>query len=559
MRRKTFQVGILWRLIIALILALSLVPISSNPVVAQSVGDYFSYSYDVEFSKVEIEGSEVFNATIEAEATCTNDLPVPASEALITGRIVAEHQASGAKVTLNSSYTVTINPFPSRKGETTQVRQVVALQFPQGSQSGTYSVVGELIKAKVKVILWLPVTAFLPPSQTVGSVTYVSGSGGGGGVSAPPAAGLPPGTSDVSGFVSDDGAFTETVVAESFDGKVELTIDEGTIGLIEGEPLTEIAMTEMEEPPAPPAASSVIGLVYDFGPDGATFDPPITLTFTYDPALIPEGVAEENLVIAIWDEEAGEWVNLASTVDPEANTTTARVSHFTAFTVLAYTRPATFITSALTISPFEVDIGERVTISILVANTGDLAGSYQVTLKINNLVVAIKYITLTGGASQKVTFTTIKDVAGTYAVNVDGLSGIFTVKVPPAPPKPAAFTTSALAISPTEVNIGERVTISVLVANTGDLSGSYSVTLTIDNVVVATEDVTLAGGASQKVTFTTAKDVAASYQVEVDGQRGEFTVVKPVPPPPFPWWWIVVGAVVVGLLVYFLVVRRREA
>ncbi len=557
MRRKTFQVGILWRLIIALILALCLVPISSNPVVAQSVGDYFSYSYDVEFSKVEIEGSEVFNATIKAEATCTNDLPVPASEALITGRIIAEHQASGAKVTLNSSYTVTINPFPSRKGETTQVRQVVALQFPQGSESGTYSVVGELIEAKVKVILWLPVTAFLPPSQTVGSVKYVSGSGGGG-VSAPPAAGLPPGTSDVSGFVSDDGAFTETVVAESFDGKVELTIDEGTIGLVEGEPLSEISMTEMEEPPAPPTDSSVIGLVYDFGPDGATFDPPITLTFNYDPALIPEGVAEENLAIAMWDAEAGEWVNLVSTVDPEANTTTAKVSHFTAFTVLAYTHPAAFTTSALTISPTEVDVGERVTISALVANTGDLSGSYTVTLTINNVAVAIKYITLAGGASQMVTFTTAKDVAGTYAVNVDGLSGIFTVKAAPAP-VPATFTTSALAISPTEVDIGERVTISVLVANTGDLSGSYTVTLTINDVVVATKDVTLDGGASQEVTFTTAKDVAGTYQVEVDGQRGEFTVVKPVPPPPFPWWWIVVGVVVVGLLVYFLVVRRREA
>jgi hypothetical protein len=34
--------------------------------------------------------------------------------------------------------------------------------------------------------------------------------------------------------------------------------------------------------------------------EGSTIDPPITLTITYDPALIPEGVAEEKLVIAIW-------------------------------------------------------------------------------------------------------------------------------------------------------------------------------------------------------------------------------------------------------------------
>ncbi len=371
----------------------------------------------------------------------------------------------------------------------------------------------------------------------------------------PPAS---PGVTDVSDLITAEGIFTEDVTAESFDGKVELTIDEGTIGLIEGEPLSEISITEMEEPPAPPADSSVIGLVYDFGPDGATFEPPITLTFTYDPAEIPEGVAEEDLVAAYYDEEAGEWVECEYTCDPETHCIMAYICHFTAFSVLAYTRPAAFTTSALTISPFEVDIGKRVTISTLITNTGDLAGNYEVTLKINNLVVAIKYITLAAGDSQKVTFTTAKDVAGTYAVNVDGLSGIFTVKVPPAPPKPAAFTTSALTISPTEVGIGERVTISVLVANTGDLSGSYTVTLRIDDVVVATDDVTLAGGANQEVTFTTVKDVVGTYQVEVDGLSGTF-MVKALPKP-INWWLIggIIAACIALVAVISLIVTRRR-
>ncbi len=116
----------------------------------------------------------------------------------------------------------------------------------------------------------------------------------------------------------------------------------------------------------------------------------------------------------MWDEGAGEWVNLDSIVDPETNTITAEVSHFTAFTVLAYTRPAAFVASDLSISPAEVDIGETVTISVLVTNIGDLTGSYEVSLKVDNVVVATKEITLAGGASQKVTFTTTKDVAGTY-------------------------------------------------------------------------------------------------------------------------------------------------
>jgi len=147
-------------------------------------------------------------------------------------------------------------------------------------------------------------------------------------------------------------------------------------------------------------------------------------------------------------------------------------------------------------------------ISVLVANTGDESGSYEVTLKIDDVVVATEEVTLAGGASQRVTFTITKDITDTYSVDVSGLTGSFTVKEEVVPLVPAAFTISSLAISPAEVDVGKSVTISVLASNTGDLTGSYEVTLKIDNVVVETKEVTLAGGASQKVTFTTTKDIA---------------------------------------------------
>ncbi len=258
----------------------------------------------------------------------------------------------------------------------------------------------------------------------------------------PPAGGaglpiLPPGTTNLVGIIDYRGMFTQTVIAVSFDGLCRLIINKDTIGLTkDGEPLFEISMTEMEAPPAPPEHAHFIGLVYDFGPDGATFSPAATLEYTYDPANIPEGIAEEKLVIAWWDVNASEWVMLDSVVDPEANTITAPVSHFTAFCTLAYTRPAAFTTTGLSISPTEVDINENVTISVSVTNTGDLAGSYEVTLKIDTVVEASKEITVNAGASEKVTFTTVKDVAKTYSVDVNGLSGSFTVKEKPAPPPP---------------------------------------------------------------------------------------------------------------------------
>ena len=257
-----------------------------------------------------------------------------------------------------------------------------------------------------------------------------------------PAAAPPPPSevTDVSALVTAEGVFAEDVIALSADGVVELAIDEGTVGLIEGEPLSEITITETDRPPQRYYVNG-IGLVYDFEPDGATFSPPITLTFEYDPDLIPAGVAEESLVIAMWDEAAGvagEWVDLVCTVDPVANVITASVSHFTPFAVIAYTHPAVFTASDLTISPTVVDIGDTVTISAMISNTGDLTGSYRVTLSIDNVRVATKEITVTGGASEKVTFTTSRDVAGTYAVSVDGLSGTFTVREVVVPPPPAA-------------------------------------------------------------------------------------------------------------------------
>ena len=263
-------------------------------------------------------------------------------------------------------------------------------------------------------------------------VPPVGGGGGGGG---PPA--LPPGITSLRELVDRRGAFLQTVIALSFDELCRLIIGKDTIGLTkDGEPLSEIKMTLMVPRPAPPPDAHFIGLVYNLEPDGAAFNPAATLEYSYDPTNIPEGVAEENLGIAWWDVKAREWVLLDSVVDSEANTITASVSHFTAFAALAYTRPAVFITTDLSIYPAEVNINESVTIGVLVANTGDLAGSYEVTLKVNNVVEASKEVTVNGGASEKVTFTTAKDVAGSYSVDINGLSGSFTVKEKPAPPPP---------------------------------------------------------------------------------------------------------------------------
>ncbi len=147
---------------------------------------------------------------------------------------------------------------------------------------------------------------------------------------------------DVSEVVTDEGVFTEEVTVEPESGKAEITIDEDTVGKTEeGEPLTEIWIIDIDrEPSAPSPATTTIGPQYEFGPEGATFDRPVTLTFVYDPEDIPERASEEDLVITLWDKDAGRWVELEGcTVDTVNNTISVPVTHFSRYTIISPVPP----------------------------------------------------------------------------------------------------------------------------------------------------------------------------------------------------------------------------
>ena len=264
------------------------------------------------------------------------------------------------------------------------------------------------------------------------------------------------GVTDISNIVTGDGLFTQDVTLSSGDNNVQLTVDQGTTGLTAlGHPLSQLIILTLNFPPDPPENSHIIGLTYDFRPDGATFDQPITITFTYNPDNIPAGVNEEDLSIAFYDDINGEWVVLENIiVDPTTNTITGETTHFTAFTVLALTEPASFTLSDLVLTPSEMYAGETITVSVTVANTGDLSGTHDVTLNIDGAVFETKQVTLDSHGSQTVSFTLSLDTAGTYNISIGTLSAVLTVIEPdPAPTptqEPAPSPTPTPAPSPTQ-------------------------------------------------------------------------------------------------------------
>src|SRR4030042_3935409 len=98
-------------------------------------------------------------------------------------------------------------------------------------------------------------------------------------------------------FVNASGMFVVDASAESADAMVKISIPRGTVaGNQNGQRLNFISIKE-KSPPFQPPDITLVCPVYDIGPAGFNFDPPITLTFRYRDADVPAGALEENMVI----------------------------------------------------------------------------------------------------------------------------------------------------------------------------------------------------------------------------------------------------------------------
>jgi hypothetical protein len=359
---------------------------------------------------------------------------------------------------------------------------------------------------------------------TAGTTPPPGGGGGGGGGGAPSS----PGTvTFLNEYMNDEGLILVDAAAASEDGQVTVYLPEGTTARNKyNQPLLAVTIKEYPEPPDPPADCQFLCLTYDIGPNGATFDPPTFLIFSYSDAQVPEGVSEENMVVATLQD--GEWVELTGgIVDTVDNIITVPISHLSVFTVLAYTSPAHFEVADLTVNPHDILPYETITVNATIINTGDLTGSFEAILTINNEVVRNQIKTLKGGSSETIVFTIVADTVGEHRVSLGNKVATFIVKEPPAP---AAFEVSELKINPISVNSGDKVHISVLISNIGDLAGTYPIILNADDEIIETREITLDGGGSMTLSFSFSTDTVGEHTVNIDDLQGLFEVKSSSPP-----------------------------
>jgi len=212
---------------------------------------------------------------------------------------------------------------------------------------------GEIITFKIGTHAAKQTSTFRPgETQEIDlSVTYSTGSstggggGGSGGYSSPvvsPTAVVATGEGSLSKLSSNP------VKVGSEDKKASLYLPKGTVAQdASGKTLSEISIKKATSTPdvSGGANFAYAGYSCECGPEGATFSPAITLSFTIPEEDWFEG---RELKIKWYNSATGIWEDLETTVDADTHTVSARVSHFSSFALFTESAAETAVTSTET-------------------------------------------------------------------------------------------------------------------------------------------------------------------------------------------------------------------
>jgi beta propeller repeat protein len=195
-------------------------------------------------------------------------------------------------------------------------------------------------------------------------------------------------------YTNAQGVVTQETRLQSSDGRATVTIPESVVAKdAGGKPLTEITLKALPSGTLPEIPTGSVftfaGMAYELGPDGATFSPPVSLSFT-----IPQAQWGQDYIMKTFDEKSGTWQDLPASFDAATGTITAPVSHLCIFALFAEPRaaPVTLGTPLSTPAPAvpQVKVQPPTTaVSIFTSMVGWVAD-----LVVNNIIPFVAFIFL---------------------------------------------------------------------------------------------------------------------------------------------------------------------
>ena len=245
--------------------------------------------------------------------------------------------------------------------------------------------------------------------------------------------------------MTSDGVLCDACLAKDPSGKNTLELEKDTKVTIDGNKVPSLLKIQIASLTLPTEENTVVvSPVYEFGafsspdettPSTVSISPPATLILSFDPGMVPTNNAE--VFIANYDTQEG-WLALGPVPGAVAEIGKAHglVNHFSLFAVIAKVEesaPASFEVSNLNVNPPQIELNNKIDVSIDVANTGSKSGDYELELAVDGAIKSSTRVTVAAGKGQTVNFTVNGDSVGKHQVEVAGLVGEFEVVNAAAP------------------------------------------------------------------------------------------------------------------------------
>ena len=206
-------------------------------------------------------------------------------------------------------------------------------------------------------------------------------------------------------------------------------------------------------------------------------------------------------------------------------------------TVLPAIGPPELVVTRISAQPSEILLGQSTTIVFAVQNKGGMSGSGTVILAANNVEIGrVSVGPIEREQETEYRHTWKPGAKGTYTVRarmVDGEAAPETTVVVKAP---ASIKITAFGPQKPLLNLGETNTIFLTVGNEGDVTGSATITISVEGTLLLKDTPSLAGGEyrtfSAKYTPPSAGTYTARGTCDGASASATFTVQSPPPPPP---------------------------
>jgi len=121
------------------------------------------------------------------------------------------------------------------------------------------------------------------------------------------------------------------------------------------------------------------------------------------------------------------------------------------------------------------------------------------------------------------------------------------------------FEISNLRINPSKAYVGDTISVTVTIKNKGAITMTQEISFKVGGKIEDKRSVTLLPGQSMDLTFTTSKDKAGEYTIEIDGVSGKLTIEER--PPVLPAYQTIAGFIIVIAIilggVYYIVKKKK--